>query len=206
MESLFRFLSFSFFFFSKKNLIQKERSRTGGAGGPAENPFAGFNGRPFGAGGVNHISVEELFNMFMSQRGGMGEFQFNGQRQRMNRQRANDDDRRHYQEAAVNRPASWMSFLPILFVVLVWLGGSLFSSTPAFSLVQTHTHPVMRQTMSVERLEYFVERDFGKVWRGFFVFCFCFFVFFFSFYLLFFSVFQHLQMLSGWSGMFEQNG
>ncbi len=63
----------------------------------------------------------------------------------------------------MGRGTSWMSFLPILFVILVWLGGSLFSSNPAFSLVQTHIHPVLRQTMSVERLEYFVERDFIKV-------------------------------------------
>lgn len=111
------------------------------------------------------MSAEELFNMFFAQQRGaaFGGFQFNAGGQRVRMPRQQEQQQRGFANENNGRAASWMSFLPILFVVFVWVVGGLFSSNPAFALVQSHTHPVLRQTWSVERLEYFVERDFAKV-------------------------------------------
>jgi hypothetical protein len=113
------------------------------------------------------VSAEELFEMFFRQQD-VGGFQFNGPRVRQRRGFAQNNGRNGNGDGGAGVRAgggssSWMSLLPIFFVLFVWIAGSLLSSPPPFSLVQSHGFPVMRQTMSVERLDYFVERDFGKV-------------------------------------------
>ncbi len=143
-----------------------ERVRANGSAG-AEAP-AGF---PFGGGaGAQHVSAEDIFNMFFQQAGGAG-FQFNGQRVHQFRRGGFGGGNNGGRGGGRGGEArggqgqggtSWWTFLPVLFVIFFWLSNTVLSSSPAFALVQSAHYPVQRTTMSTERLEYFVERRFEQ--------------------------------------------
>ena len=139
-----------------------EHSRTGGAAGAGSH---GFHGQP--------VSAEDLFNMFFSQaaRGGGngGGFNFGGAQMRPNR-RGGRPRRPSPEEAQAAREAAarnqWFSVVPLLLVVLLWLGGTFFAETPAYSLERTASYPVRRGTQSTgEPLVYYVQRGFEQRYK-----------------------------------------
>ena len=134
-----------------------QRVQANGAAGAEAAAAGGF---PF-AGGAQHMSAEELFGMFFRQGGGA--FRFNGQRVHMNQFRRGFATNMGGGGGGGGEPRqSWWTFVPLLLLMVVWLSNSLFSGAVVFSLVQSSQFPVQRSTMSVERLEYFVDRRFEE--------------------------------------------